>query len=252
MNQTTVPDPKRSRSRWRLPFAPTFLIGLLLVPASALAANALVKSTPAAETAAEPTAGQFLKLNAAATDPAPSADAPSGAAVASPADVALACGSEGLALVDKESAGTISELEKAALDALRDVCDRAGMALPAAAAPVGETLTLAAGGAAAVDAQYDAFVAAYTAAEASINAAIAGNGDPGLINQAIDILATAQQAAQQGDYGTGIDRAAAASQTAEQALVAAASRQRDDDSHDDESHEGGHDDDSHEGGHDDD
>jgi hypothetical protein len=246
MNQPTVPDSKRPRSKWRLPFAPTFLIGLLLVPASALAANALVKSTPAAETAAGPTAGQFLKLNAAVTDPGPAADAPSGAAALSPADVALACGSEGLALVDKESAGTISELETAALEALRDVCARAGMGLPAATAPapVGETLTLAAGGAAAVDAQFDAFVAAYSAAEASINNAIAANGDPGLINQAIDILAGAQQAAQQGDYVTGMDRAAAAAQTADQALVAGASRQRDDDSHDDDSYEGGeHDDD---------
>lgn len=46
------------------------------------------------------------------------------------ADLAEACGTAGLALVDKEIAGAINPVEQAALDALRPICDSAAMALP--------------------------------------------------------------------------------------------------------------------------
>ncbi|NIA25487.1 MAG: hypothetical protein GWP04_07935 [Gammaproteobacteria bacterium] len=53
-------------------------------------------------------------------------------AVARDADLQRACGEDGLALAAKETAGTISPLEQAALDALRPICADAENPLPAA------------------------------------------------------------------------------------------------------------------------
>ena len=50
-------------------------------------------------------------------------------------DLALACGEEGLALVASEASGEISDLESAALGALREICEEEGSPLPAAAVP---------------------------------------------------------------------------------------------------------------------
>ena len=51
------------------------------------------------------------------------------------ADLETACSEDGLAMVAAETAGTISQLQQAALDALRGICVEQGMPLPAPAAP---------------------------------------------------------------------------------------------------------------------
>ncbi len=50
-------------------------------------------------------------------------------------DLADACGDDGLALVMAEADGSITEIQQAALDALRPICEEAGLALPAPTAP---------------------------------------------------------------------------------------------------------------------
>jgi len=135
MNELVTPPPKNPRVRSakrRLPFAPSFIIGLLLVPASAVAANLLITSTPV-ESAVEryqPFQEHYWvdlnAQNAAAEELA----APTATPPVTDEDLALACGPEGLALVDKEAAEAISDLERAALAALRPICEEAGMPLP--------------------------------------------------------------------------------------------------------------------------
>ena len=56
------------------------------------------------------------------------------AAPSTGADLETACGVAGLAMVAAETAGTISQLQQAALDALRGICAEQGMPLPAPAA----------------------------------------------------------------------------------------------------------------------
>jgi len=71
---------------------------------------------------------------------------------ATDADLALACGSEGLALVEKEAAETTSDIEVAALAALRTICQEVGipLPLPPELPPIIQTVTIqAAGGSAA-------------------------------------------------------------------------------------------------------
>ena len=60
-------------------------------------------------------------------------------AVSEPSDLQLACGADGAALVAGERAGILTPVEEAALDALRDICDEAGM--PLDPAPAGSVVT---------------------------------------------------------------------------------------------------------------
>ena len=124
-------------------YAPSFLMGLLLVPISAVAAFALVAgetTEPAPEVAAvestTTTEAEVVETVAVPTtiDPA--------------ADLAAACGDDGWTLVAAEADGTITELEQAALDALRPICAEAGMELagPPAPPPVIRTVTVSSGG----------------------------------------------------------------------------------------------------------
>jgi hypothetical protein len=118
-------------------------MGLLLVPISAVAAFALVageSTEPAPEmTAVETTTTtEALVVETVAipttVDPA--------------ADLAAACGDDGWTLVAAEADGTITELEQAALDALRPICAEASMELagPPAPPPVIRTVTVSSGG----------------------------------------------------------------------------------------------------------
>lgn len=117
-------------------FTLSLILGLLLIPASAVAALALVDRTETdddalPEASAEPlsTVTTVVAANAAAE---PDAEA----------DLALACGDEGWALVEREVDGSINGLEQAALDALRGICESAGLPLagPPAPAPVVQTV----------------------------------------------------------------------------------------------------------------
>ena len=124
-------------------YAPSFLLGLLLVPLSAVAAFALVaggttEATPAmaAEETTTTTAVEVVETVAVPTTADPVAD------------LTAACGDDGWALVGAEADGTISDLEQAALDALRPICAEAGMELagPPAPPPVIRTVTVSSGG----------------------------------------------------------------------------------------------------------
>jgi hypothetical protein len=94
------------------------ILGTLLVPLSAYAASALFDAGDVAESAI--TAESSPSGATAVTGPPTVA-----------ADLGKACGEAGLAMVATESAGTISELQQAALDALRGICAEQGIPLPA-------------------------------------------------------------------------------------------------------------------------
>jgi len=98
------------------------VLGILLVPLSAYAASSLVETSGVAESVTAPETSPVL-------EPAVTAAPSTGA------DLETACGEAGLAMVAAETAGTISQLQQAALDALRGICAEQGMPLPAPAAP---------------------------------------------------------------------------------------------------------------------
>jgi hypothetical protein len=102
------------------------ILGIVLVPLAAFAASVLVDSEEPSETSST-----TVPAAVAPTQPelVPSAE------TASADDLAAACGDVGLVLVDAEVDGSISELQQAALDGLREVCDQQGMPLPGKPAP---------------------------------------------------------------------------------------------------------------------
>jgi hypothetical protein len=106
-------------------FLVALVIGLVASPALALVASGLlggeaVADEPATTTAAAP---------ALVTAPPPSTTT-----TASPANLETACTVEGWALVAGEAAGRLSDLQQAALDALRPICEAEGFSLKAAPA----------------------------------------------------------------------------------------------------------------------
>lgn len=117
-------------------FTLSLILGLLLIPVSAVAALALVDRTVTDDEAMA--AASAEPLSAVTTVVA--ADA--AAEPTTEADLAVACGDEGWALVQKEIDGSINGLEQAALDALRGICENAGMPLagPPAPAPIVRTV----------------------------------------------------------------------------------------------------------------
>ena len=105
------------------------MLGTLLVPLSAYAASSLVETSGVAESVIAPATSPVVE--------------PSVTAIPSTGtDLETACGEAGLAMVAAETAGTISQLQQAALDALRGICAEQGMPLPAPAVdlPVATTV----------------------------------------------------------------------------------------------------------------
>jgi hypothetical protein len=105
-------------------------VGALLIPLAAFGASSLV--------------------NAQVTPPAPPTvptllSATTTTEANGEADLDLACGAEGMQLVTAEADGSIDEIQRAALDALRDICAAEGRSLPGppAAAPVAPPATVA-------------------------------------------------------------------------------------------------------------
>jgi hypothetical protein len=90
-------------------------VGTLLVPLSALAAIALSNGADA------PSGVETTTTSQPAGELVPRLDS----------DVQAACGESGLDLVTKEQAGSITEFQQSALDALRPICSDAGLPLPA-------------------------------------------------------------------------------------------------------------------------
>lgn len=101
------------------------ILGTFMIPLSALAAYAFVGPAPSVE---EPASTPEAS---ASIDPLLVFNS----GVATPEDLAAACGPSGLALVDAENNGTITDVQGAALDALREICAGQGLALPGKAVP---------------------------------------------------------------------------------------------------------------------
>ncbi len=108
------------------------LIGALLVPATAIAAVAIVGATTRAPSA-QAASDDVGSTTTSEAVPSSNLDDDS---------IAEACTDGAEKLLEKEAHGDLSELETAALDALRGVCDEAGMAIagPPAADPIIQTV----------------------------------------------------------------------------------------------------------------
>jgi hypothetical protein len=92
--------------------------GALLVPLSAYGASSLVNAPAEPEPAST------------STTVAPVASPTETVAPVESADIGIACGEQGMQLVATEVNGSISTVQQAALDALRDICADEGMPLP--------------------------------------------------------------------------------------------------------------------------
>jgi hypothetical protein len=105
---------------------------LLLIPLSAAAGFAVVNGV--ATQPAEPDTTLALQ-------PPPTTTGTAATEVivepvnASAADLDSACGPDGMTLIGAEADGTITDVQQAALDALRQICEQNGSPLPGPAAP---------------------------------------------------------------------------------------------------------------------
>ncbi len=113
-------------------------LGTLLIPVSAFAASALVKDAPVVES---PTT--------VATTAQAQTEAVFAPQTVSAADLTAACGVEGLKLVESEAQQSITAIQQAALDALREICVQEGMPLPGKPVPEPVTQTVVVANAAA-------------------------------------------------------------------------------------------------------
>jgi hypothetical protein len=115
---TREPSPRPKKS-----LALSLATGALLVPLSAFGASSLLS----ASTEESPPAAVASTTTTVAELPT--------------ADLGVACGEEGMQLVAAESTASISDVQRAALDALRDICAAAGLPLPGPAVPQAATTT---------------------------------------------------------------------------------------------------------------
>jgi len=106
-------------------FLVALVIGLISGPALALGVTHIFGADPAVAAPATAVAAPSTTAALAATT----------TTVSPEADLAAACGAEGAALVAAEDAGTLSDLQQAALDALRPICATAGFNLDGASSP---------------------------------------------------------------------------------------------------------------------
>ena len=137
----TSPSPRNTKPRSSM-FTISLILGLLLIPLSAVAATALISSDGESEL---DDAGVIVVEVPEATVPestVPTTEVLEAETVfvtepptATSADLGAACGPEGLELVEREAEGTITDLEQAALDALRQICAGEGLELPGPPAP---------------------------------------------------------------------------------------------------------------------
>lgn len=126
----TSRSPESSNSRSSR-FTISLILGLLLIPLSAVAAAAVISNdeAPPAEVAAAvgevaPTTTTALEGEAVETVFVTEPPVPT------KADLEAACGDEGWDLVEREVDGSITDLEQAALDALRQICAEEGFEFP--------------------------------------------------------------------------------------------------------------------------
>lgn len=100
----------------------SMIVGTLLVPLTAVAALWLTGSDD--DTAQDSTTTSTSPVLPVASTP--ETTVPDVTA----ADIDTACGPEGMQLVALEDKGTITDVQQAALDALRELCDQEGLSLP--------------------------------------------------------------------------------------------------------------------------
>jgi hypothetical protein len=128
-------QPDRNTTKAKRSVSASLLLGLLLVPLSAYAASVLVgdRVEPVAEAPAPPPVATPVTV----TEFAPQ--------TATAADLEAACGDLGRGMVAAEAEGSITDVQQAALDALREICAQQGMPLPGKPAPppVTQTVVLA-------------------------------------------------------------------------------------------------------------
>ena len=130
----TSRSPQSSKSRSSM-FTVSLILGMLLVPLSAVAAAAVISNGD--DAANGPTATTMAAAEVSSTTAAETVeavfvtDAPS----FTREDLEAACGEQGWELVEREAEGTINELEQAALDSLRQICAEEGLELPGPPAP---------------------------------------------------------------------------------------------------------------------
>lgn len=95
-------------------------LGTLLIPLSAFAASMMVRNDAPVE---PPTSVSSTVVDSPI-------EAVFDTQTATAADLVAACGEAGLRLVDTEADGSITGIQQAALDALREICSEQGMPLP--------------------------------------------------------------------------------------------------------------------------
>jgi len=103
------------------------LASVVLIPLSALAAVALTRAPAPVDAPPAPAATQAPPVPG---DPAEQVQVVTDPVVASAADIDRACTADAIDLVDLETAETITALQQAALDALRQICADAGTPIP--------------------------------------------------------------------------------------------------------------------------
>jgi hypothetical protein len=107
----------------RIRYVLALAVGLLAIPGLAFATSGALSSGEPGEST------DALAATATSTTTAISAE-----------DLVRACGVEGHYLVDLEATGAIDEIQQAALNALRPICEDTGLPLPAAPPVEGETI----------------------------------------------------------------------------------------------------------------
>ena len=120
-------------------FPVSLILGMLLVPLSAVAAAAVISDSGDAGTEETVEAVTVAEVPEAIVSPT-AAETVGTVFVTDPptftrADLEAACGEQGWELVEREVEGTITELEQAALDSLRQICAEEGLELPGPPAP---------------------------------------------------------------------------------------------------------------------
>ena len=142
----TSRSPRKSPSKSSA-FTISLILGLLLIPLSAVAAAALISSDDGSGSAAVEPAVVVAEVQETTVTTTETADAETvfvtEAPTATAVDLEAACGSDGLELVEREAAGTITDLEQAALDALRQICAAEGLELAGPPAPPAVVRTVA-------------------------------------------------------------------------------------------------------------
>ncbi len=133
----TSRSPRKNQPRSST-FTISLILGLLLIPLSAVAATALI-SNDDGDTGEDDAAVVVVE---APQTTVPTTEAATAETVfvtepptATRADLEAACGPEGLELVERELDGTITDLEQAALDSLRQICAEEGLELAGPPAP---------------------------------------------------------------------------------------------------------------------